>query len=90
LIALRRAEPALSVGSYKPVVAQGQLIAYLREAGEHRFLVVLNLGSRPGHLPLTDIGEGEIVIGTDVRRQGERVRGRLVMLGDDGVVMRLR
>jgi alpha-glucosidase len=89
LIALRRAEPALSVGTYKPVVAQGQLIAYLREAGEHRFLVVLNLGSRPAHLPLTDIGEGEIVVGTDVRRQGERVTGRLVMLGDDGVVVRL-
>ena len=90
LIALRRAEPALSVGSYKPLMAQGQLLAYLREAGDQRFLVVLNLGSRPGHLPLEGIGEGELVISTDARREGERVTGRLVMLGDDAVVVRLR
>ncbi|MEY2932365.1 MAG: hypothetical protein RL033_3114 [Pseudomonadota bacterium] len=90
LIALRRAEPALSVGSYKPVVAQGQLVAFLREAGDDRFLVVLNLGSRPDHLTLSDVGEGEIVISTDGRREGERVARRIVMLGDDAVVVRLR
>jgi len=89
LIALRRAQPALSVGGYKPLVAQGQLLAYLREAGEQRFLVVLNLGSRPGHLPLEGIGEGQVVISTDGRREGERVTRRLVMLGDDAVVVRL-
>jgi alpha-glucosidase len=90
LIALRRLEPALSVGSYKPVLAQGQLLSYLREAGEQRFLVVLNLGSRPDHLSLANIGEGEIVVNTDPRREGERVSGRIVMLGDDAAVVRLR
>jgi alpha-glucosidase len=90
LIALRRAEPALSVGAYKPVVAQGQLVAFLREAGEQRYLVVLNLGSRPDHLSLADVGEGQVVIATDVRREGERVSGRIVMLGDDAAVIRLR
>jgi len=89
LIALRRAEPALSVGAYKPLVTQGQLLAYLREAGDQRFLVVLNLGSRPGHFSLEALGAGELVISTDGRRQGERVTGRLVMLGDDAVVVRL-
>jgi len=90
LIALRRAEPALSVGAYKPLLAQGQLLSYLREAGEQRFLVVLNLGSRPEHIALSDVGQGEIVIASDARREGEHVMGRLVMLGDDAVVVRLR
>ncbi len=89
LIALRRHESALSVGAYKPVLASGQLIAYLREAGAQRFLGALNLGSRPAHLSLQELGEGQIVIGTDARREGEAVRGRLVLLGDDGVVVRL-
>jgi alpha-glucosidase len=90
LLALRRAEPALSVGTYKPLIEQGQIMAYLREAGEQRFLVVLNLGSRPGHVPLEAVGLGEIVVATDGRREGEHVTGRLVMLGDDAVVVRLR
>jgi alpha-glucosidase len=89
LIALRRAEPALHSGAYRPVVAEGDLIAYLREHDGRRFLVVLNLGSRPGQVSLADVGTGEIVIATDVRRQGKRPSGRLVMLGDDGVVLRL-
>jgi hypothetical protein len=65
-------------------------VAFLREAGDDRFLVVLNLGSRPDHLTLSDVGEGEIVISTDGRREGERVARRIVMLGDDAVVVRLR
>jgi len=89
LIALRRAEPALSVGNYKPVTTEGAMLAYVRESDEQRFLMVLNLGSRPAHLPLTELGPGEIVLATDARREGERVSGRLVMLGDDAIVVRL-
>jgi alpha-glucosidase len=89
LIALRRAEPALNVGTYKPVTTEGALLAYVRECGEQRFLMVLNLGSRPAHLPLTEIGRGEILLATDARREGERVSGRLVLLGDDAIVVRL-
>jgi len=79
------------VGGYKPVTTQGALLAYLRECGEQRLLIVLNLGSRPAHLPLTEIGQGagEIVLATDARREGERVSRRLVMLGDDAIVIRL-
>jgi alpha-glucosidase len=89
LIALRRKEPALAIGSYRPVVAEGDLIAYLREAEGRRFLVVLNLGPRPAYLPLEELVGGHIVIATQARREGERVNHRLVLLGDDGVVMRV-
>ncbi|HKO93771.1 MAG TPA: alpha-amylase family glycosyl hydrolase [Polyangiaceae bacterium] len=89
LIALRRAEPALNVGTYKPVPTDGALLAYVRECGEQRFLMALNLGSRPAHLLLADIGPGQVVLATDARREGERLSLRLVMLGDDAVVIRL-
>jgi alpha-glucosidase len=89
LIALRRAEAAFSVGNYRPVIAPSDLIAYLREAGARRFLVVLNLGPRPAHLPLDEIGAGQVAVATSRSREGRREERRLVMLGDDAVVVRL-
>ncbi len=89
LIALRRAEAAFSVGSYRPVIAPGDLIAFVREAAGRRFLSVLNLGPRPAHLALDDLGGGQIVIATEQRREGRSAEHRLVMLGDDAVVVRL-
>jgi alpha-glucosidase len=89
LIAQRRAEPALSVGNYRPVVTSGSLVAYVREANERRFLVVLNLGPRPAYLALEELRGGEIALATDARRKGERVNERLVLVGDDAVVLRI-
>ena len=45
LLDLRRAEPALSVGSYAPLPATGTLLAYLREHAGRRLAVVLNIGA---------------------------------------------
>jgi alpha-glucosidase len=52
LIAARRAQPALSVGSYHPIAAEGDLIIYTREYGENRILVSLNLGADPASVRL--------------------------------------
>jgi alpha-glucosidase len=90
LIQLRRQEPALVLGTYRPVVAQGDLIAYLREHGDQRWLVALNLGPGPNQLALEALGSGgEIVIATERAREHERLTDRLVLAGDDGVVVRL-
>jgi len=87
LIALRRAEPALAVGSYAPVDAEGDLLAYLREHHGRRFLVALNLGSTPVSLPFD--GAGEMVLSTDAERRAEPVRGRVELRGDEGVIVRV-
>jgi len=42
LLTLRRARPALSLGSYQALDADGQRLAYLRTAGDDRCLIVLN------------------------------------------------
>ena len=90
LIAARRKEPALSVGTYRPVVSEGDVIAYVREAETgNRFLIALNLGPRPGLLSLESVGAGQVVIATESRRESERASGRLILTGDDALVVRL-
>lgn len=89
LLKLRRSEKALSVGSYVPVVTQGDLVTYLRVYEGRRFLVVLNLGHRPASVPLEQFGNGTVVVATDARREQKRVHGRLIMTGDDGLVVLL-
>lgn len=90
LIQLRREEPCLVVGTYRPLVAEGNLIAYVREHGDSRWLVALNLGPGPCQLSLGAMpAGGQIAIATERRRENERVTDRLVLNGDDGVVVRL-
>jgi alpha-glucosidase len=89
LIALRREEAALSVGAYTPLVSSGNVLAYLREAQGRRWLIALNLGSRPAHLSLVNVGAGRIVIATERRRETQRLEGRLILTGDDGIVAKL-
>ncbi|HET7275519.1 MAG TPA: alpha-amylase family glycosyl hydrolase [Longimicrobiaceae bacterium] len=90
LIELRRAEPALAVGSYAPLIAEGNVLAYIREADGSRFMVVLNLGHGPEvFVPEHREIVGEVVIGTRAGRGGERVGERVELKGDEGVVVRL-
>ena len=44
LIDHRRRHPALSVGGFHPLAADGDVLLYQREHGGERFLVALNLG----------------------------------------------
>jgi alpha-glucosidase len=87
LLALRRAEPALSIGGYAPLDAEGDVLAYLREHDGSRFLVALNLGPSPASLAFD--GAGEVVLSTHVDRKDDPVRGRVELRGDEGIVVQL-
>ena len=90
LLLLRRAEPALSVGSYTPVPSPRDVLAYVREAEDRRFLVALNLSHSPAILEPEHLDvAGEVVCATYVGREGERVARRILLEGDEGVVVRL-
>jgi len=56
LLALRRARPALSVGTYKAIEGAGDVLAYERREGDDRLLVALNLGGTEQHLDLPEVG----------------------------------
>ena len=91
LIALRRREPALSAGSYAPIFAGGDLLAYEREHEGRRFLVALNLGPELRDLDLADRDlSGRISVSTHLDREGEEIRGGLRLRPDEGAVIELR
>ncbi len=88
LIAQRRAEPALAVGTYAPVRAGGDVLAYRRENGAQRFLVALNLGAEPRTLDLREIGiTGRVALSTYLDRDGEHVAGSIRLRGDEGLII---
>ena len=88
LLALRRHEPALSVGGYESLGAQDTAFAYLRRAGGRQLLIALNLAGQPTSF---DAGErrGRVLISTRAEREGAQVDGRIELAGDEAVVVEL-
>jgi alpha-glucosidase len=87
LIALRRTRPALSRGTYRTVLAEGALLAYMREAAGERVLVALNFGA--GEAKLLLAYPGTVLLCTDGVRDGDKLDGSLVLRGHAGVVVAL-
>ena len=88
LIALRRAHPPLATGSYRPVAAEGDVLAYMREQGGERFVVALNFGAAPAPVTLPD-GQGTVALSALGNCDGEKVQGRLKLAGNDGLLIKL-
>ncbi|HEX6911393.1 MAG TPA: alpha-amylase family glycosyl hydrolase [Longimicrobium sp.] len=86
LLDLRRREPALHVGEWTPVDADGPVLAYLRTHGTTRFLVALNLGAEPASLDFD--GSGSVVLGT-LAGAAEHIDGTVDLRGDEGLIVRL-
>jgi hypothetical protein len=85
--AARRAQPALSVGSYHPIAAEGDLILYTREYGENRILVSLNLGADPATVRLSHRVKGRVLVSCLADRDGEAVDGEIELRPDEGLVI---
>jgi alpha-glucosidase len=91
LLALRRAEPALSVGAYAPVAVDAdEVLAYERwdEATGRRLHIALNLGNRPREL-MGFVPSGRLLLSTHLTRSGEAIRGAVRLGPDEGVVVEL-
>lgn len=92
LIDLRRGEPALEVGRFQAVEAEGDVLAYARLArsGESSFLVVLNLGSTPHTFDAPEgMRSGNVALSTHLDREGGDFEGRLELRPDEGVIVQL-
>ncbi len=81
LLALRRAEPALSLGSYKTLRARDGVLAYERSHLGQRLVVALNLTQRSKPCPW----KGEVLLST--ANTDENLRGPLGP--DEGRIIRL-
>ncbi|WP_075214140.1 alpha-amylase family glycosyl hydrolase [Mongoliimonas terrestris] len=90
LLALRRTRKAFTEGRYQGLAAEGGLLLYLREAGDERFLVALNLGAVPVSVSLTGpVSAGRIVLSAKPGREDEAIAGSLTIDGDDALVVAL-
>ncbi|HEX3411352.1 MAG TPA: alpha-amylase family glycosyl hydrolase, partial [Stellaceae bacterium] len=89
LIVARRAQPALSAGSYHPIAADGDLILYTREYGENRILVSLNLGADPASVSLSQRVKGRVLVSSLADRDGEAVDGEIELRPHEGLIIAL-
>jgi alpha-glucosidase len=80
LIALRRSDDALS-GAYLPVSTPDGVWAFRRAGGA---FVAVNLGAAPARVEGVN---GEVAIGTDRARDGERLDGSLALRPREGAVI---
>jgi alpha-glucosidase len=90
LIRLRRKSHAVTSGSYHPIGASGELLLYVRESGPDRLLVALNLGGEPTvvEFPSGTLA-GTLVVSSGADRDGEGLRGRLDLRGNEVAVIAL-
>lgn len=88
LLALRRSEPALAVGSYEPVEVGGDVVAFVRRYEDHRWLVALNLSGDAQTIFLKN-RSGEVRLSSSLDREGDRVFDAVSLRGNEGIIVEL-
>ena len=90
LIGLRRGEPALAGGAWKPLCVQGGAFVYLRMAGARRLMIALNMTDGPRVILLQrSRQEGRIVLSTHLDRDEEPVADDSYLRADEGLIVEL-
>ena len=88
LIAVRREHPALQLGSYCAVQAQGDLLLYIREWRTERLLMALNLSGRSipfAHHQL----KGEVIVSSRGDRDGYQIGASADLRAEEGLIIAL-
>ena len=89
LLAARRVHPALANGTYRPLAAEGDVLAFLREKDGNRVFIALNLGAAPATAPMPAGASGAVVASVLADRNGETIAGRVALRGNDGLLIAL-
>jgi alpha-glucosidase len=86
LIALRAEKPALHSGAYGEVLWDDPVLAYSRESGTERFLIVLNFTGEPRTFEQGGL-RGRIALTTALDRNSEPVAEKLLLRAHEGVIV---
>jgi len=90
LLALRRKTPALNIGSYRAVEdVPPACLAYLREGGGERWLVLMNLTEQTATVRLPALGKGTVVVSTHGEAQETVDLSDSLLRGNEGWLIRL-
>jgi alpha-glucosidase len=84
LIELRRQRPELSLGDWRALAADRDVLAYARSCEGSRLLVALNLGPTPHRLALAE--PGHLLLSTHLDRGREAVSGHVELRGNEGLI----
>ena len=84
LLALRRAQPALTAGAITDVRAVGPVLSFCRVGDGGRLTVIANTGPTP---VITE-ASGEVLLSTHSDRVGARLGGQSALRGDEALVLR--
>lgn len=90
LLKIRALEPALYVGTYVPVPSKGDLLAYLREYEQDKFLVVLNLGDSEQIFQPEFEWEGQVQISSQGGQEGQVLNNKIKVAANQGLLIKLR
>jgi glycosidase len=87
LLALRRTSPALSIGSFALLDAEGDVLAYERRHGAERLIVALNLGLRTQRLQLPGWASNARPLLSTLADATPPEHGALLLRGNEGVIL---
>jgi alpha-glucosidase len=90
LLELRRSHPALAMGAYGPITATGDLLAYVRQSHDQRFLIALNFGA--AHCALSfdwTAASGRVLLSTHMDRADDLYLGNISLRANEGVIVAL-
>ena len=85
LLLLRRSEPALTLGAYRPGPGTNQVMLYVREWEMRRLVVVLNFSS-DSQTVTTMKAHGHILLSTHLDREGEPLGTELSLRDHEGII----
>jgi alpha-glucosidase len=83
LLALRRAERALSIGDYAPLTAGEQVLGYERRFEGRRLAVYLNLTGEPARI---EAPRCRVLLSTHARAVSEELSGAVRIGPNEGLV----
>ncbi len=90
LIAARRSRPSLQLGDYRPIIAGGDLLLFVRAHSGERTLVALNLGDEAAAVEFrSGMLAGRVLVSCFGDRDAEAVGRGIDLRGDEGLVIEL-
>ncbi len=87
LLAMRRTHPALSIGDFALLDAEGDVLAYERRHGAERLIVALNLGGRSQRLQLPDWASDCRPLLSTLADAAPAGDGALLLRANEGVIL---
>jgi alpha-glucosidase len=88
LLELRRASPALTIGSYQSIEQENvNCFVYLRQHDDQRYLVILNFSAQDQIVTIAGYTQGYIVLSTSVDREGLIDLSEVHLRSNEGILI---